>query len=249
MTSLRDVTFFSECFIQSVSIPNLDKHLTRNNFHIVIVTFAMSTTDNAFPATQADELVGYPSPNLKSDDDGAGAADVPAVTKDEVLESGTVAVDPKTPEKKTKKKKAAEEPPGAPKKRKPKKKALVSASPSVESGPRYYYDIQNFIVSSASELARLGFAGLPEVTSNGISQRVSAPATDASATLATKVDIKKEIQDQDALPCYMYPSGVPMQALCTFCVDCGMRIAKHAVRTGSKQGERARFYVCPDNHI
>ena len=228
----------------------MDKHLTRNNFHVVIVTFAMSTTDNAFPATQADELVGYPSPNLKSDDDGAGAADVPAVTKDEVVESGTVAVDPKTPEKKTKKKKAAEDPPGAPKKRKPKKKALVSASPSVESGPRYYYDIQNFIVSSPSELARLGFSGLPEITSNGISQRVTAPVTDASAALAIKADIKKE---EEVLACYLYPSGVSLgnkdAVSMVFCQECGFRMTKHSFRTGSKQGVRCGFYVCPDYNI
>lgn len=152
-----------------------------------------------------------------------------------------------TPVKKGRPKKSAEEPPGAPKKKKAKKKGLVSASPAIDSGPRYYYDIQNFIVTNGMDLEQFGITpprAASQVTQTGIRALAPEyPATPAS-TPQFNLDVKQE--EPLRIPRYAYPSGATVSENDTFCTTCGLRLAKHAMKSGSRGGNKCLFYLCPD---
>lgn len=154
-----------------------------------------------------------------------------------------------TPVKKGRPKKSAEEPPGAPKKKKAKKKGLVSASPAIDSGPRYYYDIQNFIVTNGMDLEQFGITpprAASQPTQTGIRALAPEYPPTPSSTPAHKLDmeIKSESTPFDP-PRYTYPQGIPVGEKDVFCQSCGLRLVKHAFKSGSRSGRPCHFYVCP----
>lgn len=192
-----------------------------------------------YPLTPAAEPLG-------SDNAAPTATDVAPVTAEEILNSGQV---PITPEPK-KKKKAADAAPGAPRK-KPKKKGLVSASPAVDSGPRYYYDIQNFIVTGGVDLEQFGL--LPSsptvpsgVTNTSVGKRISPdPAPSLPVNMPSISGPKLNTTTDELL--VVASTNQKITSSCVFCPECGLRLAKHpSRRLPTETGEKAIFVYCPE---
>lgn len=161
--------------------------------------------------------------------------------KDAVVDDQRVGGVTATPVKKGRPKK--EEAPGAPKKKKPKKKGLVSASPSADSGPRYYYDIQNFIVTNGVDLEQFGISPPPaatQKTQTGVRSEAPAPAE-----VKEEEDFHAYNADDAARPWYTYPGGKAINLGTTFCPDCGLRISKHKQKSGARAGGKVEFFLCP----
>lgn len=177
----------------------------------------------------------------------ASAAVTKELTKDDVATPA-----PATPV--AKKKKAAGDPtaPGAPKKKKPKKKALVSASPTMDSAPRYYYDIQNFIVTSGVDLEQFGL--LPKNAETTVRSTVSSTGgkrvslLPAAETIPSGCEVKCE--ETELQSTFTYPSGMRVTPGVTlFCPDCGLRLLKHKEKRGTKGGKAATFFCCPSEIV
>lgn len=166
--------------------------------------------------------------------------------KDAVVDDQRVGGVTATPVKKGRPKK--EEAPGAPKKKKPKKKGLVSASPSLDSGPRYYYDIQNFIVTNGVDLEQFGISSPPaatQKTQNGIRSEAPPPMPVKKEEVIAPVGTIEQT-DYDELDWYTYPNGKKIPHGSVFCPECGMRIIKHKQKSGMKGGRAVEFFLCPD---
>lgn len=201
-----------------------------------------------------------PNPKLPRATDAAPAAD-DAVREgggEEVLAAGKVDkpvtnndVAPVTPV--SKKKKAAADPSAPKKPKKPRKKGLVSASPSLESGPRYYYDIQNFIVTNGVDLEQFGL--LPKSSEPTVRTTVSSTGGKQVSALPAKEKTlygqELRCEETESLSTYTYPNGVEIQApdpasrSAYFCPDCGLRLSKHKEKRGTRKGVPATFFVCP----
>ena len=174
-----------------------------------------------------------------------------AVTK-EVTKNDVATPAPATPV--TKKKKAAGDPnaPGAPKKKKTKKKALVSASPTMDSAPRYYYDIQNFIVTSGVDLEQFGL--LPKNAEPAVRSTVSPTGGKRASLLPaaeqTPSGCEVRCEETELPSTFTYPSGMRVTPGVTlFCPDCGLRLLRHKEKRGTKGGKSATFYCCPEEIV
>lgn len=222
-------------------------------------------------ATAADDrnVTDYPLDSPKSADNSHAAPDVPAITQEELMEKGSVmnpihkeaekAISdlaaafkendkkkPKAPKKELteeeKKKKAAEKKKRENEKRKREHAAAMAGAAPVDNAPRYYYDIQNFIVTNGVDLEQFGVtppvppqSGV-ENTANGKRVKADCPSENLSSTGAT-------------ISSYTYPGKTLVSAQSVFCPDCGLRIKKHHQGRGTYKGEICVVMHCPQELV
>lgn len=133
----------------------------------------------------------------------------------------------------------------------------MSASPSIESKPTYYYDIQTIILANGADLSTIFPSAHPSAPpplaptiaiptpTGGSRVPVPPPATPKSEPVP---DVKQEDSEED-LEVFTYPAGDPVVNNPMFCPSCGVRVSKHKVKKGkkSKGGERVKLILCPGN--
>lgn len=212
-------------------------------FCVFIFHFSMATQERKSPTPP---LIEYPS-----DKEGPN---IPAITVEEVLSKGDAPPPPAPDASKPvvdapKKKKAATAAPGAvPKKKKSKKKPVPPPLQAPE-GVRYYYDIQNLIVSNGTDLERFGIA-LP-------TQPITPSGSDAAIRSAPAPPKIKREQPTSPLVMDDPGAGEPewaetftqhggfVTAGCMFCPECGLRVAKHGWNILKRDGGNIRILGCP----
>lgn len=199
-------------------------------------------------APDVSNVTDYPLDSPKPDDNVHAVPDVPAITQDEVIAAG------KVPDDSSKKsKKADDASTTAPKKAKivRKKKKIVPPAPSNnDTAPRYYYDIQNFIVTNGVDLEQFGIlppsSGHTGVETTAVGKRVHAPAPVAPTQPPIPVTATVSAPPLAALPYYTYQSRSQISERTIFCPDCGERISRHVERKGTLKGERVLVMQCPE---
>jgi len=136
----------------------------------------------------------------------------------------------------------------------------VSASPTVDSGSKYYYDIGTLIVTDPSGLGSLLGNGAPAANGGGARptipsaaelgvavQRMAAGSvrTGAVATPPQLAPFKQE-DTPEQLDEYM-ASGNPLLPGSFFCNECSLRMTKHTSKVRkTTEGVRVRVYACPN---
>lgn len=62
-----------------------------------------------------------------------------------------------------------------------------------------------------------------------------------------KSEVKEDPSLEDEMEVYSYPQGDKILDNPVFCPSCGVRVAKHAKKTGKRNGVPVRLIVCPDS--
>lgn len=131
----------------------------------------------------------------------------------------------------------------------------MSASPSIESKPTFYYDIGTIILANGQDLSAI----LPHA--NGVAPRdpVLAPTIAIPTPIGgsrvpvppppIKPETVKQESDDEDLEVFTYPAGDQVVNSPMFCPSCGVRCSKHQLKKGrkSKGGARVKLLVCPGN--
>lgn len=166
----------------------------------------------ASPATNGGtgaSLVPHGSPDIAA---APSASDIPPITQDEVLAVGQAAAKELEKKEEEKKKKAATK-----KRKTTKKKGLVSAPLTPTREATNYYDIQNFIVTSAVDLEQFGIAPLIKP--------IKAPKEPAPAQIPPPAPAPKRVRAPETT--FQTERGNLIGQNAVFCPDCGLRVWKH----------------------
>lgn len=196
-------------------------------------------------APDVSNVTDYPLDSPKSADNVHSVPDVPAITQDEVIASGKVADDSSKKSKKTddasttasKKAKTVRK----------KKKVVLPAAASGENAPRYYYDIQNFIVTNGVDLEQFGILP-PTQAPSGVQPTINGKRVQADPPPPAPIPPSSTVSGtvKGTLSVYSYQSRSPISAATVFCPDCGDRITSHLERKGTLKGERVIVMQCPE---
>lgn len=199
-------------------------------------------------APDVSNVTDYPLDSPKSADNVLPTPDVPAITQEEVMAGGKI---PDESGKKTKK--ADDGSTAAPKKAKiarKKKKAVPTPPGNADQSPRYYYDIQNFIVTNGVDLEQFGILppSVPPtgVQSTAVGKRVQPPAPVAKTQQEIPAITPSKATAPDSLSVYTYQTRSLISEKTIFCPDCGDRISAHIERKGTLKGERVIVMQCPE---
>ena len=223
----------------------------KNPVYCTFSSFFAWTSRSCFSlmATALDDknVTDYPLDSPQHADNGNSAADVPPITQEELIGSG------KVPEQAEKKKKATDDATTVatkkPKTVRKKKKVTLPPAAQGDNAPRYYYDIQNFIVTNGVDLEQFGIAPAMQPPS-GVKNTANGKRVTADPPANSSV-VKQEITTSasETISAYTYPGKTPVSALSVFCPDCGIRIKKHREGRGTFKGEICLVLHCPQEIV
>lgn len=204
-------------------------------------------------ATTPDDrnVTDYPLDSPKHADNSCAATDVPPITQEELIGSGSVPKEPPAKKPKAakkelteeeKKKKEADKKKKLAEKKKKEKLLAASTTAPVDASPRYYYDIQNFIVTNGVDLEQFGIAPL-KPSQSGVENTACGKRVTAEPDVQ---EITNAVSSGQALTTYTYPGKKIVPAQSIFCPDCGLRVNKHRHGRGTFKGEICVVLHCPE---
>lgn len=117
----------------------------------------------------------------------------------------------------------------------------------MDSGPKYYYDIQNFIVTNGVDLEQFGVLP-PKCPPTGVTSTIGGNRTyadaPARAPLPSTTAASAIPSPQPGYALVLSHSKTPITPSTIFCPECGLRISHHLSRKETWNNEKVYMLYC-----